>query len=52
MRLTERHVAYLRPTETSEDMPAPPEGMHAATEEDHRATIARLMAQIEDPGEI
>ncbi|NGP16356.1 gamma-glutamylcyclotransferase [Devosia aurantiaca] len=52
MRLTARHVAYVQPPETTEDMPAPPEGYHAATVDDHRATIARLMAQIDDPGEI
>ncbi len=52
MRLSERHVAYLQPSEISEDMPDPPEGMYRATEADHRATIARLLGEIEDPGEI
>lgn len=52
MRLTDRHVAYVQPTEISEDMPDPPEGMYRASEADHRATIAQLLAQIDDPGEI
>lgn len=52
MRLTAHHVAHLQPPEISEDMPPPPEGMYAATIDDHRATIDRLMAEIEDPGEI
>ncbi len=52
MRLSERHVAYVQPADISEDMPDPPEGMHLASGEDHRATIARLMAEIDDPGEI
>lgn len=52
MRLTARHVAYLQPQEINEVMPPPPEGMWEASEDDHRATIARLMAQIDDPGEI
>ena len=34
MRLSDRHVAYLQPTEISED------------------TIAQLLAQMDDPGEI
>lgn len=52
MRLTERHVAYLQPAQASEDIPAPPAGMYAAGLDDHRATIERLLEQIEDPGEI
>lgn len=52
MRLSQRHVAYLQPPQISEEMPDPPQGMVRATEDDHRATIARLMAQIDDPGEI
>jgi glutathione-specific gamma-glutamylcyclotransferase len=42
MRLTERHVAYLQPKEISELLPSPPEGLRAATEDDHRATIEKL----------
>lgn len=52
MRLTPRHVSYLQPPDISEDMPDPPEGMYRATEADHRATYARLMAEIDDPGEV
>jgi cation transport protein ChaC len=52
MRLTERHIAYIQPLEVSEAMPPAPEGMRAATGADHRATIARLLAEIDDPGEI
>ena len=43
MRLTERHVGYLQPPVTSEQMPPPPEGMRAATQADHDATIAELL---------
>lgn len=42
MRLTPRHVAYLQPEEISEILPTPPEGMQAATEDDHRRTIAEF----------
>ena len=52
MRLTERHVGYLQPAETSDILPAPPEGMWEATREDHLATIERLLAEREDTGEI
>jgi glutathione-specific gamma-glutamylcyclotransferase len=52
MRLTPRHVAYLQPPVVDEELPEPPEGMRRATAEDHEATIARLLAEIEDPGEI
>ena len=52
MRLSPRHVAYLQPLETTEEMPEPPEGYHAATDDDHRATIDRLMALLDEPGEI
>jgi cation transport protein ChaC len=52
MRLTHRHVAYLQPAETSEQMAAPPAHMQAATDDDHRMTIERLLAEIDDPGEI
>ncbi|MFD2647574.1 gamma-glutamylcyclotransferase [Devosia albogilva] len=43
MRLTERHVGYLQPPVVSEELPAPPEGYHAATPEDHARTIERLL---------
>jgi len=52
MRLTERHIAYLQPDQTSEDMPDPPEGMYAASPEDHAATVRTLLDQLDDPGEI
>lgn len=52
MRLTERHVGYLQPPDVSEEMPAPPEDMHAATEEDHRATAARMLGQRDEGGEV
>jgi cation transport protein ChaC len=42
MRLTERHVGYLRPTQTSDEMPPPPEGMREATAEDY----ARIMDEL------
>ena len=42
MRLTPRHVAYLQPESVSEDLPPPPEGMHEASEADHRATIEKF----------
>lgn len=43
MRLTERHVGYLRPENPSEDMPPPPSGMRAATPEDHARAIDILL---------
>ena len=43
MRLTERHVGYLQPTELTEEMPPPPEGMHAASPEDHSRIITDLL---------
>lgn len=43
MRLTERHVDYLRPPVVSEELPSPPEGYQAATPEDHERTIERLL---------
>ena len=43
MRLTERHVGYLRPADPSEDMPPPPQGMRAATRQDHEAILADLL---------
>ena len=43
MRLTERHVGYLQPLQTTEEMPPPPEGMRAATPDDHQATIDALL---------
>lgn len=45
MRLTPRHVAYLQPSEVVETLPAPPDGMRAATEEDHQRTIETLFAE-------
>lgn len=45
MRLTTRHVAYLQPDEISEVLPAPPEGMRAASDDDHAATIDRLFPE-------
>lgn len=52
MRLTPRHVAFVQPREISEEMPAPPEGYYAATEDDHLATAERLLGQLDEPGEI
>ncbi|WP_240230951.1 gamma-glutamylcyclotransferase [Devosia lacusdianchii] len=43
MRLTERHVGYLQPLETSEDLPPPPAGMRAATAGDHVQTTNTLL---------
>ena len=43
MRLTERHVGYLRPPVVTETLPAPPEGYRAATEAEHLATIGELI---------
>lgn len=43
MRLTERHVRYLQPTDPSEAMPPPPAGMRAATSDDHAHTIDTLL---------
>lgn len=51
MRLSERHVAYLQPRETSDVLPPPPAGMRATTEDDHRATIAALFGDAEDGDE-
>lgn len=51
MRLSERHVAYLQPPATSEVLPPPPAGMRAATEDDHRATIAALFGDAENGDE-
>jgi cation transport protein ChaC len=42
MRLTERHVAYIQPGDIDDAMPPPPPGFASATDDDHRATIARL----------
>lgn len=50
MRLTQRHVGYLHPSEPSDEMPPPPEGMRAATLEEHEATIADLLGS-EDHGD-
>ena len=44
MRLTERHVGYLQPSNPSEDMPPPPPGLRAATPEDHQAILTDLLA--------
>ena len=43
MRLTERHVGYLQPIQTTDGMPPPPAGMRAATPQDHQATINELL---------
>ena len=43
MRLTERHVGYLQPSDATEEMPPPPEGMHAATPDDHARVIRELL---------
>lgn len=52
MRLTERHVGYVQPHVPSEDMPPPPEGMRAATPDDHDATIAALLGPGRDHDEV
>jgi glutathione-specific gamma-glutamylcyclotransferase len=52
MRLTERHVGYLQPTDASEEMPPPPEGYREATPEDHQATITRLLGPEEHRDEV
>ncbi len=52
MRLTERHVGYLQPDNPSEDMPPPPEGMRAATTDDHQAIMARLLGDAAAENEI
>lgn len=52
MRLTERHVGYLQPAITTEDMPPPPAGMRAATAEDHALTIGKLLGPGHDRGEV
>lgn len=52
MRLTERHVGYLQPSVIEDAMPPPPEGMHAATPDDHKAIIADLLAQLGEQDEI
>ena len=52
MRLSERHVALLQPDTISEILPPPPEGMRAATRDDHLATMAELMAQEPELSEI
>jgi glutathione-specific gamma-glutamylcyclotransferase len=51
MRLTPRHVGYLQPDVVSETLPAPPEGLVAATDEDHRETIARFFGDEADHDE-
>src|SRR5215217_402722 len=43
MRLTERHVGYLRPLDASDEMPPPPAGMRASAPEDYQRTIASLL---------
>lgn len=50
MRLSERHVALLEPEIRIEGLPPPPEGLRAATRDDHLATIDRLIGP--DAGEI
>jgi len=52
MRLTERHVAHIQPETVDEQMPPPPAGMIEATREDHLRTIADLIAEQPDVGEI
>ena len=52
MQLSERHVAFLQPDDPSDDMPPPPEGMVAATPEDHDAMIDALMAEHGEPAEM
>jgi glutathione-specific gamma-glutamylcyclotransferase len=52
MRLTERHVGFIQPEIIDETLPPPPPGMTMATREDHVATIAQLLAQEPDAGEI
>lgn len=43
MRLTERHVGYIKPEAPSDDMPPPPPGMRAATPDDYQRTISDLL---------
>ncbi len=52
MALTERHVALLQPETIEENLPAPPAGMIQATREDHLGTIADLLGQEPEIGEI
>ncbi|MCR6672251.1 gamma-glutamylcyclotransferase [Devosia ginsengisoli] len=52
MRLTERHVGYLKPENPSEDLPPPPSGMRAATPEDHARTIDMLLGPDRDHDEV
>jgi cation transport protein ChaC len=52
MRLTERHVGYLRPLDASDDMPPPPEGMRAATPEDYAQIIDELLGPNEHRDEV
>lgn len=43
MRLTEHLVGYLKPENSTDEMPPPPEGMRAATPQDHDETIHELL---------
>ena len=52
MRLTERHVGYLTPSNPSDEMPPPPEGMRAATPADHQHTIETLLGEDRDHDEV
>ena len=52
MRLTERHVGYLQPEMTVDDMPPPPAGMRAATPQEHAETITALLGDSAGDGEV
>ncbi len=52
MRLTQRHVGYLQPAQVSHAMPPPPQGLRAATAEDHARTIADLLGPEPDHDEV
>jgi cation transport protein ChaC len=43
MRLTERHVGYLQPVDTSDVLPPPPAGMREATQDDYASTLDALL---------
>lgn len=51
MRLTERHVAFLQSGDADIIAPPPP-GMLVSSPEDHQTTLAQLLAQHPDPGEV
>jgi glutathione-specific gamma-glutamylcyclotransferase len=53
MRLTADHVTYVhREMPTAEDPVIPPPGSERSTDEDHAATIARLLAEGPDPADM